>query len=209
MPNIPSLVLTLCAISALSLKSHAQSLQYELHAGINQATLLIDDRENNFISGLQLGGKAIFSLTEQFALSGGLSFNQLGGKGLFVADTGEEGSLKIGFSYLYAPFQFEHTIQNKVKIGAGFYAAYLLNLTTQIHTPIPIELLTLNRADFNRIDYGINASIGYFITDKLLIEGALLVGIREVEQAAIRPFLRGLEHTALGLSLAYRFGGRQ
>ncbi len=206
-PSLSFLIVILFTCQKASLaQSSNDKLKYGIKAGINTTTYGMnsqrkqDMKEEGFklkpSFSFHLGGFADYSLTQAISLQAGLT---LSGKGLKETWSGEddfdgslyEGQYKERLLYLELPINFVYK-WSQFQIGAGPYVGYALsgqwkeNFTEDINGTIESDVesgkikFSGENAWRKRIDFGINISGGYRLTDNINLEAGYGLGLSNI-----------------------------
>lgn len=131
--------------------------------GLSFSNLYVDNIDDDeMLTGFNIGMFAKFPLSEKFAIQTEAYYTNKGAK-LTYDNLLATGTTKFKLDYIEVPLLAVYNISNNFNIHAGGYVGYLISgkVTNESDSGTFDFVEDLNTDDFNRIDAGLTAGIGY------------------------------------------------
>ncbi|WP_194973563.1 porin family protein [Aquiflexum lacus] len=180
-------------------QGHAQSdnpgPRVGIKGGLNFSQFFVDQPtvdDENMKVGLHFGIFTKIALTDFLAIQPELLYTSLGSKVSYGGSDVEsllgirEGEVRFNLNYIQLPLGLAFNL-GPLKINAGPYVSYLLSAnvknlqSSDLSTSDPIEL---DKDDFNSLDYGVFAGLGFDIGN-VTIGARYNHGLREVGSSGL------------------------
>ncbi len=167
------LVMGLLAAGQVHAQNDSPGPSFGIKGGLNLANLFVNDaniEDNNWKVGYHAGLFLKAPLTNMFSVQPEVLYSAAGAKftygGSNLAQTLgiNPGEVRFNLNYVQVPVLFMFNV-GAFNVHAGPYASYLLKADVknlQNDDPFnPSALVELNESDFQRLDYGIAAGLGF------------------------------------------------
>ncbi len=168
------IALLLLAAGQVSAQNDNPGPSFGIKGGLNLSNLFANDNDNiednNWKAGYHVGLFVKAPLSNMFSIQPEVLYSTAGAKlrygGSDLAQTLgiNPGEVRFNLNYVQVPVMFLVNV-GAFNVHAGPYASYLINANVknlQNNDPLnPTSLLELNEDDFQRLDYGIAAGIGF------------------------------------------------
>ena len=160
-------VLVLCLLGIFSVGMNAQNYdkapKIGIKGGLSLSNLYVDTIDDDqMLTGFNIGLFAKFPLSESFAVQTEAYYTNKGAE-LTYNETFATGTTKFKLDYIEVPLLIVYNITNNFNIQVGGYVAYMISgkVTNESNSGIFDFEGNLNTDDFNRLDAGLAAGIGY------------------------------------------------
>jgi len=199
---------TILTVFALTTTISFAQAQFGIKAGLNIAAVgsSEDGGPEDARMGMQLGGIAMFGLSDAVQLRTGLTYSQKGAA--FAKETGMETDLVYAFDYLEVPIDFAFNLgDGGFTLSAGPYLAFLMGANAKYDG----DTEDINKDDdlINGMDFGLNLGMSFLINESILIDARYGMGLSDITSAEDSD---GDDYStdvngALQISVGYVFGG--
>lgn len=199
--------LTLITIIAITATTSAQ-IRFGIKGGLNLANQsvkyfiagasspLSPDIRVGFHAGVLLD----VPLSKHISIQPNLLFSQKG----FKLSSNTTGTFHTGtYNYIELPVNVIYHINEKFSIGAGPYLGYALS-GTQSSGFLSVDI-PFGSGQGRRLDFGLNALIGYEIIDGLVISSNYSLGLANISDDGSSP----VKNNVIGVSLTKFFESRK
>jgi len=195
-------VAALCLLGAIT--THAQEsnvTRFGVKGGANFSNFRVDDLEDNNVKvGLNLGLFMKLPVSEAVAIQPELLYSSKGAKLTYDNFVQGEGEYRFNFNYLELPVMGVFHIGDVFNIQVGPYISYLTSANIKnMDDDLDIQdIADLDEGDFNRIDYGLAAGIG-FDFNGFIVGARYTHGFKEVgESGSIAGEFTGNSKNSVG-----------
>tara|TARA_B100000780_G_scaffold104741_1_gene73309 strand:+ start:492 stop:1097 length:606 start_codon:yes stop_codon:yes gene_type:complete len=183
--------------------SFAQA-QFGIKAGLNIAAIgsSEDGAPEDARMGMQLGGIAMFGLSDAVQLRTGLTYTQKGASN--AKEDGMETDVIFAMDYLEVPIDFAFMLgDGGFSLSAGPYIAFLMGANTKYDG----ETVNFNEDNdmINGMDFGLNLGMSFLINEQILIDAKYGMGLSDItndEYMGDEVSVNGV----LQISVGYVFG---
>ena len=170
---------TILTVVALTTTMSFAQAQFGVKAGLNIAAVgsSEDDAPEDARMGMQLGGIAMFDLSDAVQLRTGLTYSQKGAS--MAKESGMETDLVFALDYLEVPIDFAFMLgDGGFSLSAGPYLAFLMGANAKYDG----ESENMNEDDdnFNGMDFGLNLGTSFLINEQILIDARYGMGLMDI-----------------------------
>lgn len=160
-----TVLLGIVAIFSVSMtaQNYDKAPKIGVKGGLSFSNLYVDNIDDDeMLTGFNIGMFAKFPLSEKFAIQTEAYYTNKGAK-LTYDNVLATGTTKFKLDYIEVPLLAVYNISNNFNIHAGGYVGYLISgkVTNESESGAFDFVEDLNTDDFNRIDAGLTAGIGY------------------------------------------------
>ena len=195
---------TILTVVALTTTISFGQAQFGIKAGLNIAAVgsSEDGAPEDARMGMQLGGIAMFGLSDAVQLRTGLTYSQKGAAEKDFLGSGED--LVFALDYLEVPVDFAFMLgDGGFTLSAGPYLAFLMGANAKYDG----ESENMNEDDdnFNGMDFGLNLGTSFLINEQILIDARYGMGLMDItndDTMGDEVSVNG----ALQISVGYVFG---
>ena len=181
------LLSTIVAIFGFTTLLSAQDVDFGLKAGLNISNFTGGDADRNSLIGFHIGGIAEVKLNDKFSIQPELLYSQQG------SEANDE--VKVKVDYLAIPVMAKYYLSEKFSVEVGPQMSFLINDKAEYNdSSIPDA-----ETDAASFDFGLNAGVGFNITDNLFAQARYNYGITTVVE---NP---DIKNSVFQLSLGYKF----
>jgi hypothetical protein len=191
---------TILTVVALTTTISFAQAQFGIKAGFNSSAIGTSDADiNEFFSsksGIQLGGSAIFELSDAIQLRTGALYSQKG----TTIDFFGLAKATMALDYLEVPVDFAFMLgDGGFSLSAGPYFAFLMS------AKVKADGESEDMEDVSGMDLGLNFGASYLINEQILIDARYGMGLMNLDSDSDsdETILNG----ALQISVGYMFGG--
>jgi hypothetical protein len=192
----------LCAVTLTANISFSQSFGVKL--GLNSTAIGVSDdnsawnEEQNGKIGLQIGGVAMFEISDMIDLRTGLSYSQ---KGTSFDVEGYDEMVVYSLDYLEVPLNFAFNIGGDgFSLNLGPYLGFLIN------SEISFDGESDDWEDISSIDFGLDLGASYLVNETILIDVKYGLGLANISDDSDDSDDFAALNGGLQLSVAYVFG---
>ena len=188
---------TILTVVALTTTISFAQAQFGIKAGFNNSAIGSSDSDINELlsskSGMQLGGTAMFELSDAIQLRTGALYSQ---KGATLDFLGLE--VTMAYDYLEVPVDFAFMLgDGGFALSAGPYFAFLMS------AKMKADGESEDIEDTSAMDMGLNFGASYLINESILIDARYGMGLMNIDSSdSDETILNG----ALQISVGYVFG---
>ncbi|MFB6320629.1 porin family protein [Saccharicrinis sp. FJH54] len=179
----------IAALLFLTGSASAQDSRFGIKGGLNLSSLTIDNAdENNVLPGFNAGVWSRFMLSDAFAFQPELLYSAKGVKTVYNQDflgvDLADGETKLNLNYLEIPLHFAYYLANDFNFHVGPYVGVLMNASVETQAEV-LDFINidnaedLDRSEFNTLDYGISAGLGFNL-DPLIFGFNYSLGLNQV-----------------------------
>lgn len=162
--NLSLLILLFAASIPTMAQVDQNVLRLGVKGGVNFTNFRVDEiADNNMKAGLNLGLFVRMPVSETISIQPELLYSSKGSKLKYDNFLQGEGEYRFNFNYLELPVLGVFSIGDHFNIQAGPYVAYLASANIKdMEDDGSIQgIADLNEKNFNRLDYGLAAGIGF------------------------------------------------
>jgi len=190
---------TILTVVALTTTVSFAQAQFGIKAGLNIAAVgsSEDEAPEDARMGMQLGGIAMFDLSDAVQLRTGLTYSQKGAAEKDFLGSGED--LVFALDYLEVPVDFAFMLgDGGFALSAGPYFAFLMS------AKVKSDGESEDMEDVSAMDMGLNFGASYLINEQILIDARYGMGLMNLnsDSDSDETILNG----ALQVSVGYVFG---
>jgi hypothetical protein len=201
---------TILTVVALTTTMSFAQAQFGAKAGLNIAAIgsSEDGGPEDARMGMQLGGIAMFDLSDAVQLRTGLTYSQKGGSDAtpLGKETGMETDLVYALDYLEVPIDFAFNLgDGGFALSAGPYLGFLMGANAKYDG----ETEDINKEEdwINGMDFGLNLGMSFLINESILIDARYGMGLSDITSAEIDGDDYSTDvNGALQISVGYVFG---
>lgn len=182
--------LTLLSISLFSAATSAQ-MRFGIKGGLNLANISVSPAQSNppkSIIGFHGGVVLDAALTDKISIQPNLLFSLKGASGSVSIGTGTIES-KATLNYIEVPVNFVYSVTDAFTVGAGPYLGYALSGNSAVTSTISgfssyNESLDFEKEKIKRLDFGLNFTAGYEVTEGIVISANYSLGLANISDDA-------------------------
>ena len=197
-------IFTILTVVAFTTTISFAQAQFGIKAGLNIAAIgsSEDGAPEDARMGMQLGGIAMFGLSDAVQLRTGLTYSQKGASE--VKTSGMATDLIYAVDYLEVPIDFAFMLgDGGFSLSAGPYIAFLMGANTKYDG----ETVNFNEDNdmINGMDFGLNLGMSFLINEQILIDAKYGMGLSDIsndEYMGDEVSVNGV----LQISVGYVFG---
>ncbi len=189
---------TILTVVALTTTISFAQAQFGIKAGFNNSAIGSSDSDMNELlsskSGMQLGGTAMFELSDAIQLRTGALYSQKGATLDFLGLA----KVTMALDYLEVPVDFAFMLgDGGFALSAGPYFAFLMS------AKVKADGESEDIEDTSAMDMGLNFGASYLINESILIDARYGMGLMNIDSSdSDETILNG----ALQISVGYVFG---
>ena len=189
---------TILTVVALTTTISFAQAQFGIKAGFNNSAIGSSDSDMNELlsskSGMQLGGTAMFELSDAIQLRTGALYSQKGATLDFLGLA----KVTMALDYLEVPVDFAFMLgDGGFALSAGPYFAFLMSAKAKFDGE------SEDMEDVSAMDMGLNFGASYLINESILIDARYGMGLMNIDSSdSDETILNG----ALQVSVGYVFG---
>ena len=170
---------TILTVVALTTTISFAQAQFGIKAGLNIAAVgsSEDGGPEDTRMGMQLGGIAMFDLSDAIQLRTGLTYSQKGAA--FAKETGMETDLIYAMDYLEVPIDFAFMLgDGGFSLSAGPYLAFLMSANAKYDG----KSTNINEDNdlINGMDFGLNIGTSFLVNEQILIDARYGMGLSDI-----------------------------
>jgi len=197
-------IFTILTVVAFTTTISFAQAQFGIKAGLNIAAIgsSEDGAPEDARMGMQLGGIAMFGLSDAVQLRTGLTYTQKGASN--AKEDGMETDVIFAMDYLEVPIDFAFMLgDGGFSLSAGPYIAFLMGANTKYDG----ETVNFNEDNdmINGMDFGLNLGMSFLINEQILIDAKYGMGLSDItndEYMGDEVSVNGV----LQISVGYVFG---
>lgn len=183
------LIMTAAAVFAFGF-ANAQDVKFGAKAGLNVATFGGDAEEVSSKVGFQVGGFAEIKVSDKFAVQPELLFNSIGTK-VKGAD------VSLSLNYISIPVMAKYFVTEQFSLEAGPQAGILATANANA-AGASVDV----KESFNSLDFGLNAGVGYDITENINASARYSFGLANIAKDS--PNYKATNNV-ISIALGYKF----
>ncbi len=208
--------LTSLMIVLLSLMNLQAQNTWGVKGGLNLATMTIEDADDsNIIPGFHAGLWGELMVSEKFSLQPEMHYSTKGVKATYDSDFLNidiaDGETTLNTSYIDIPVYFKYSLAEDFNFHLGPYLGILIEAKYETNNEI-LNFINIDDADqidreeFNNLDYGISAGIG-FEFEPLIFGFNYNLGLNPVakENEAMENLLGDAKNKVIQIYLGFSF----
>lgn len=178
---------TIVAIFGFSTLLIAQDVDFGVKAGLNISNFTGGDADRNSLTSFHVGAIAEVKLSDKFSLQPELLYSRQGSEA--------NDAVKVKVDYLAIPLMAKYCLSEKFSLEFGPQMSFLIDDKAEFNdSSIPDA-----ETDAASFDFGLNAGVGFNITDNLFAQARYNYGITTVVE---NP---DIKNSVFQLSLGYKF----
>ena len=181
------LIMTAAAVFAFGF-ANAQEVKFGVKAGLNVANLGGDVKDASTKVGFQVGGLAEIKVSDKFAIQPELLFNSVGAK---------RNNISMALNYISVPVMAKYFVAEQFSLEAGPQVGILASATASANG----QSVSI-KDEFNTLDFGMNAGVGYDITENIVASARYSFGVANIIKDS--PEFKGTNNV-FSVALGYKF----
>ena len=154
-----------------ALPINAQHAQFGLKAGVNVASLDVDDGNDiGSKAGLYIGGLAHIHVTTHFAVQPEIVFSMQGG---------EEGSLKAKYNYINVPVLLQYMTNNGFRLQTGPQVGFLVSAENESGN-VEVDV----KDQLNTVDFAWSFGASYITKSGFGVDARFNLGLSDINESS-------------------------